>query len=817
MTLSTSNPRAKQRWGALAAGVAVLTLLLAAVAQGLTQTDFELDKNATNDLTTQRIGALSGNITATATSFTACQLIAQSAPPSFTIQIGAEQMTVTAVTGSGSATGGCPSGTVNKRTYAVTRGANSTTAAAHAASGFEGDITKITVATTDGDDWDQVYSEVQDDADTKCNDIGAIECAWIHDPEGHSVYTTGGSKDDLDIPNWRYTDSSVPDADEILDAFAAKYDTGGSQFLYFGADRLAVNGAKDFGFWFFHSPVSLEGDGTFNGMHTAHDSNGTPNDPSDDTPGDILILGTFTQGGATVNIRVFEWVGSGGNTNGVLNGPVGAMGDCVPGGSGQNGCGTVNNTSVPSPWAYKAKGASAGGFIPSGGLVEGGINLSSIGLEGCFSSFLAETRSAPEVGAQLKDFVLGQFEACGSELVTTPADGSGTALTDTDSDNLGLPDVQIGTGTAGVDVTDSAALDINGTSTWSGTLDFYLCGPIDDPDTCESGGFPVDSQAVDQDTVQPIVSASANLTSVGRYCWRGEFTSDTEGVPDATDSSLGECFEVLPVTPDLDTVAVDENGVALTDDVPFGGAVYDSATLGGTAYQPGDDGTDTDYPTINATMDSPAGGTISFQLLGPGDCETSATGTGDNPESVDVTGDDDYMTSGFVPDLPGDYHWVATYDPGSTLNTLGTDHNTACDDTDEDVTVQQLQPTLDTAQDFIPNDSATISVAAGAGDLDGDVTFYMWVNDSTCGNGDLTSANYSEGPLTVSDTDDLGDTTLSDTVGTSNTTAYGDDGTTFHWIAVFESNNSAHLDVTSDCGNEHSSITIVDGTTQPAP
>ena len=164
MTLSTSNPRARQRWGALAAGVAVLTLLLAAVAQGLSQTDFELDKNATNDLTTQRIGALSGNITATATSFTVCQLDPQSTPPSFTIQIGAEQMTVTGVTGTGAATGGCPSGTVNKRTYAVTRGANGTTARAHAASGFEGDITKITVAATDGDDWDQVYNEVQDDA-----------------------------------------------------------------------------------------------------------------------------------------------------------------------------------------------------------------------------------------------------------------------------------------------------------------------------------------------------------------------------------------------------------------------------------------------------------------------------------------------------------------------------------------------------------------------------------------------------------------------------------------------------------------------------
>ena len=42
----------------------------------------------------------------------------------------------------------------------------------------------------------------------------------------------------------------------------------GHEFLFFGADRTAVNGAKDLGFWFFKSPVSLNDDGTFNGVHT---------------------------------------------------------------------------------------------------------------------------------------------------------------------------------------------------------------------------------------------------------------------------------------------------------------------------------------------------------------------------------------------------------------------------------------------------------------------------------------------------------------------------------------------------------------------
>ena len=58
----------------------------------------------------------------------------------------------------------------------------------------------------------------------------------------------------------------------------------------------------------------------------------------------------------------------------------------------------------------------------------GTTDLTALGLTGCFSSFMAETRSAPEVGAQLKDFLLGRFESCGSSLTTTPKDGNGNPI-----------------------------------------------------------------------------------------------------------------------------------------------------------------------------------------------------------------------------------------------------------------------------------------------------------------------------------------------------------------------------------------------------
>src|SRR5262249_51508234 len=50
--------------------------------------------------------------------------------------------------------------------------------------------------------------------------------------------------------------------------------------------------------------------------------------------------------------------------------------------------------------------------FPTGSFFEGGINLSSFGLAGCFTTFLAETRSSQSTSAQLKDFVTGNIATC---------------------------------------------------------------------------------------------------------------------------------------------------------------------------------------------------------------------------------------------------------------------------------------------------------------------------------------------------------------------------------------------------------------------
>lgn len=576
MTLSRSNPRVKQRWALLLVALVAVMLAFAALAQGFSQTEFELDKNATNDLTTTHLGVTKSAVKVTATSIIICEITGVPNPDAgSTILIDGEQMTVASYGDTSTQTGGCSfndpalvaSGT---RVYNVTR-------ASPVAHPGDSDVTLMVTGAADGDDWDQVHTSVQTDlaatppiTEHKCTDLGATACLWVADGFGESVFTTGGSKDDLNInplageagTGWKWTDSSVPPSDEILHAFAIKY-SGTDQLLFFGADRYATNGAKDMGFWLFHDTVGLNTDGTFSGNHTRPTA-GPDTIPGnlDDTRGDILLLSTFTQGGAVTSIRVFEWVGVGGDTNGTLQ-DLGAFGDCAAGSLTEAGCNTVNNTTVPSPWSYQGSGSTnVANMLYSGALTEGGINLTALGLEGCFSSFMAETRSAPEPGAQLKDFALGNFESCSTDLTTTPSDGSGVALVD-GSDADTLPEIQIGTGDAGVDVRDSAVLDVKGSTSFTGEIDFYLCGPIEpgvdpvvDPGLCDTGGVFISTLAANANGTYLSAPDSANLTSVGRYCWRAEFVVLTGDVPTDTDSSVGECFEVTPVTPTLTTTAV---------------------------------------------------------------------------------------------------------------------------------------------------------------------------------------------------------------------------------------------------------------------
>jgi hypothetical protein len=450
--------------------------------------------------------------------------------------------------------------------------------------------------------------------------------------------------------------------------------------------------------------------------------------------------------------------------------------------------GTAPNLTL-SPATQLNAAVSQAAFSADGFRGEAAVNLTDTifgGSTACLliSNTIPSTVTGNSDTADYKDTILATtppISNCQSTTVTTPTDDGGTAIP--------ADGVSIGTGVVAVE--DSAVVNIQGgTATPAGSVAFSLC-KVDAPGLCTSGGTAVGSTNL-TGTAYPVtvVSPTAYVTSAGRYCWRATFSGDSaNGIPGSSDSRATECFTVNPVTPTLPTTA--------GSDVPLGTAVTDSAELSGTATQPAD-------PVINltGTGGAPAGGTIEFTLL-KADCTTLATGTGTNPQSLHVSGDDTYGPVSFTPDSAGTYHWTAEYIPAvGDPNNVGSTHNADCTDADEDVVVETVASSLTTTQSWVPNDSATVSAEAG-GDLDGSVSFALYRSSDCTG-----TAIY--GPVEV----DVSGASPQ-TVETSNTTEVTASGS-FSWLVSYDSDNLAQDDIPASC-HETSALTITNGGTVSSP
>src|SRR5215210_1552475 len=92
---------------------------------------------------------------------------------------------------------------------------------------FTSDLTNA--ATPPGaHDWDQVY-----DSATYGSPGTAIK-SFQTDGANATIFTGGGSKDTNNVTSWKHTNGSVPDKDNLLHGYAARY----ADNLYFGADRF---------------------------------------------------------------------------------------------------------------------------------------------------------------------------------------------------------------------------------------------------------------------------------------------------------------------------------------------------------------------------------------------------------------------------------------------------------------------------------------------------------------------------------------------------------------------------------------------------
>lgn len=419
-------------------------------------------------------------------------------------------------------------------------------------------------------------------------------------------------------------------------------------------------------------------------------------------------------------------------------------------------------------------------YSPDGFRGEAAVNITAEGLTDgtecvAFANVIPSTVTGNSDSADYKDTILEALDPisnCEATIVTTPRDGEG--------DPLPVDGLSIGDGV--VAVTDSAEISLGGGSaTPTGSISFHLCKI--DVGTCDSGGTAVGSTSIAGGSYpKTVLSPVAHVTSAGRYCWRSEWPGDeASGIPAASDSAATECFTVNPVTPTLSTLA--------GPDAVAGGTVTDTATLTGTATRPAN-------PVINLTGDPgpAAGGTIEFRLYGPS--EDACGALAHTATEVSVSGDGDYGTPDpqFAPASVGEYHWVATYS-GSSPNTNGVSHNTACTVEDEDVSVLDVPSSLTSAQSWVPNDSVTVSAAAG-GAMTGTVSFDLYATADCSGTPIHTESEAVNG-------------SSPQTVGTSNTTARLTSGE-FSWKVSYDSTNPAQRDIPSSC-HETSALTIANG------
>jgi len=249
-----------------------------------------------------------------------------------------------------------------------------------------------------GDDWSNIFAGT---------DSAFVDTGIVADPAPQTIFTGGGSKDDLDIPQWRHKNGSVPDKDDITNSYASAYTLAGETFIYFGLDRFAVQGSANVGFWFLQDDVAPVADGTFSGQHEV---------------GDLLVLSEFSGGGGDILIKIFEWVGTGGDEGGGTLQTLVDLGnvsfDCDTTGTLVRACANVNTSPILDadiPWSYVGKGGTRN--MPTASFFEGGINLSALlPDEPCIATMVAETRSSFEVNAVLKDFVAADFELCAADI-----------------------------------------------------------------------------------------------------------------------------------------------------------------------------------------------------------------------------------------------------------------------------------------------------------------------------------------------------------------------------------------------------------------
>ncbi|MBI2865422.1 MAG: Ig-like domain repeat protein [Chloroflexi bacterium] len=407
-----------------------------------------------------------------------------------------------------------------------------------------------------------------------------------------SVYTGAGSEVNGELfSSMTWGTGSVPNKDDVANAYALARRTANDYEIFFGAERVINNGDSHIDFEFLQAK-NIAKVGTCSGSFTG-----------DRSQGDMLVAVDFTSGGTLGETKLYVW-------------------NCLAEGSTQPAIGTVCNPplhgkSVPhyqqTASTFVVFGVNSAGDIQGGGwasrnadgtqtttvatneFMEGGIDLAELGFTGCVNTFLPHTRSSQSFTAVLKDFAGPiAFSSCRTPTVTTSLSGGGQTGASI-------------TVTVGTTVTDTATLT-GVTAGAGGTLTYTVYSDVN----CTQNAVNAGVVTVTNGSVP--ASNPITFNSAGTFYWQAVYSGDVQNGGanfGATSACTAEQLTVQKLSPTITThlTGAGQSGASIS--VPLGAVVTDTATLTGATSNAGGTVTYTVYTNNTCTNVYAAAGSVS--------------------------------------------------------------------------------------------------------------------------------------------------------------------------------------------------------------
>ena len=370
------------------------------------------------------------------------------------------------------------------------------------------------------------------------------------------------------------TSGNTPPKNDLSNVYALSRDGDGMSEIFFGAERVVNNGDSHIDFEFLQAEVTkLPSDsacaGTLSGNRTQ---------------GDLLLAIDFTNGGTFGGRTLYQWQCDrnydAANDGVVCNPP--ASGKSVPHYE------PVTNATVAAALTF---GVNSGGAVAGGGwahrnsdgspradvitnaFMEGAIDLTALGFDGCVQTLLPHTRSSQSFTAVLKDFALVSFDTCREPDITTQVKNTvGTAAT-ADDTNV----ANGGSALVGDVLYDTASLS-NATASAGGTVQYYV--EKDDATCTVAGATNLGLKDVTNGVIPP--SNDFTIAAAGTYYFWAVYSGDEKNAGD-TSACNSELVVVVLEEPDVTTQVRNTNGDAADTDVADGATVSIPSTLYDTA------------------------------------------------------------------------------------------------------------------------------------------------------------------------------------------------------------------------------------------